>query len=195
MVDERNCPLDDVQHVFDWNLIERERERRSDDWRVLYRASYQNSDICHVTITSTENTDPSLLSWLEFLSQHRHPNIVDVYAVRTVNLQIEYVRAWPRANYDARMGSFTRHQRLVAVLELANALSWLHSHGIVHGNLSTGVMTFFDDGVLKLDAAGMYLLQDHRTALEETGGSAGPVRLTRIPLNLIGIHVLLTITS
>lgn len=104
------------------------------------------------------------------LSSVQHPNIVQVYAVGVEQepyIVMELVDGESVASLLQRKGTLTLQRTAELVIQIANALDYLHAHGIVHRDLKpTNVMLrpdgsacLLDFGIAKIAGDGLRMTQ------------------------------------
>jgi protein kinase-like protein len=106
-----------------------------------------------------------------------HENIVRAIGVGESNgyhyLVMDYVEGENLYDLIPENGGFEEHQALELVLQVAQALDYAHSHGIVHRDIKPDNVLVDEKGVAKLTDLGLARQVDAGTRLTQTGVTMG----------------------
>lgn len=103
------------------------------------------------------------LNEAKIIESTHHPNIVKLYDVgeweKGLYIAMEFIRGVSLRQFIQKK-SFSLKRALEIILEVAHALSHLHSHGVIHRDLKPENILITENGSIKLIDFGIAQLQD-----------------------------------
>lgn len=110
-----------------------------------------------------------------------HPNIVTIYdmdeAEEALFIAMEYIQGLPITAFIRKDSSFTWEQKLSLLQQIASALDYAHSLGVVHRDLKPSNILWSDQGSAKITDFGIAkLLEENESRLTRPGMFVGTPR-------------------